>query len=784
MHSSTLQRSVGALLHGQCQSVAASTACWTPPLHGERPVSAVCIPKPSSAPMAGHEAEQQHVAVAVNEEEEAPGAESDSDEEQQSCSGSETDSSSEGDGSEAAKQKKKKKKKKKRKGGGGGAAGGSAQPPVDPAARKEGERRFQEAVDHLSHNSEDGMWVKLGGCHLADGKLKKLCEALKANTTVISIDLSDNHLTDEGAKLLAAALRDGRAPDLIDLDLKDNPQIKDEGSSALEELQQHRKTLRVYLGASQPPPPPKQQPGGPLRPGKQGGQQQQQQGGGGGGQSPPPHQQQNGSGGGGGSLADTVKNNPVISKYFAVGNDDAEEAEEEPAAAAAAAGAEEEHMGGLTAAELAQILWDQLEQCLDAPKPDIPAVSEPLRAIAEQVEHEMDNCELPLAEKTEMFDLKTFTQWALRKLHVLHSVLDLVPPALLTPYSKETPVPAVGTHRTAVAELLAQLLRAQCPLVAHEVAASGLLRRCAVIAVEHPNCSPIHGAVGCCLRLSLTKSMGAAGLWQQLLGSAPVAAPRGAVSEDRGGSLNLAVEAALIAAGARDAPTIGKRPSNVGFALAVGQVLHAAATGEQLGPAAAAAAAAAANGSGDGGERAASGEGSTDGGSSSSSGETPLREQQEQQGQGSKQGQEGEQPAGSSPPPEPEEEVKLAGSQLLAEKPERHTGLHRVPSETAMPRIASAAVSDLPDEGDGWERQLQLALATAEQWVEFSSGPDSLLRRMLDEQVGDLGGPRPRPGAEPEPDSDEGDGGHGQIISGQELLMMLRGLNLGGFSGM
>jgi len=33
----------------------------------------------------------------------------------------------------------------------------------------------------------------------------------------------------------------------------------------------------------------------------------------------------------------------------------------------------------------------QLEQCLDAPKPDIPAVSEPLRAIAEQVEHEMDN---------------------------------------------------------------------------------------------------------------------------------------------------------------------------------------------------------------------------------------------------------------------------------------------------------------------------------------------------------------------------------------------------------
>lgn len=33
----------------------------------------------------------------------------------------------------------------------------------------------------------------------------------------------------------------------------------------------------------------------------------------------------------------------------------------------------------------------QLEQCLDATQPSIPAVSEPLRAIAEQVEHEMDN---------------------------------------------------------------------------------------------------------------------------------------------------------------------------------------------------------------------------------------------------------------------------------------------------------------------------------------------------------------------------------------------------------
>lgn len=38
----------------------------------------------------------------------------------------------------------------------------------------------------------------------------------------------------------------------------------------------------------------------------------------------------------------------------------------------------------------------QLEQCLNAASPDIPSVSEPLRAIAEQVEHEMDNSTVSL----------------------------------------------------------------------------------------------------------------------------------------------------------------------------------------------------------------------------------------------------------------------------------------------------------------------------------------------------------------------------------------------------
>lgn len=90
-----------------------------------------------------------------------------------------------------------------------------------------------------------------------------------------------------------------------------------------EELQQHRKTLRVALGSSQPPaPPPQQQPaptsgfkgtGGTWA--QPGSQQERQQG-----REEQQQQQQNGAGGGG-SIADQVKNNPVISKYFAVRGD-------------------------------------------------------------------------------------------------------------------------------------------------------------------------------------------------------------------------------------------------------------------------------------------------------------------------------------------------------------------------------------------------------------------------------------------------------------------------------
>jgi len=48
-------------------------------------------------------------------------------------------------------------------------------------------------------------------------------DALKANRSVTSLDLSSNGISDEGASAIAATLASGAAPELISMDLRDNP---------------------------------------------------------------------------------------------------------------------------------------------------------------------------------------------------------------------------------------------------------------------------------------------------------------------------------------------------------------------------------------------------------------------------------------------------------------------------------------------------------------------------------------------------------------------------------
>lgn len=114
-----------------------------------------------------------------------------------------------------------KRKKRKKKGGEGGAANGSPGPSA--SERKAADARFQEALQLLAANDEDGMWIKLSNCFLQDAKVAKLCEAMANNTCVTSIDLSSNCLTNSAAHVLAAALTDkNNAPDLILLDVRGN----------------------------------------------------------------------------------------------------------------------------------------------------------------------------------------------------------------------------------------------------------------------------------------------------------------------------------------------------------------------------------------------------------------------------------------------------------------------------------------------------------------------------------------------------------------------------------
>ena len=178
------------------------------------------------------------------------------------------------------------------------------------------------------------------------------------------------------------------------------------------------------------------------------------------------------------------------------------------------------------------------------------------------------------------------------------------------------------------------------------------------------------------------------GLWHQLLGSAPLDAHGGAISDDHGSSLNLAVEAAAIAKAALQAPTIGKRASNVGFALAIGQLLHAASTGEQLGAAKRAAeeAAAAATGS-----------------DSSPAGGSPPPEQQQPEGSGGSGGSSSSDEGAGAEERQQQQGAPLPGSAAssladednpLKEKPmPPGFGLRRISSSSGIPRAASAAVS-------------------------------------------------------------------------------------------
>eukprot|EP00775_Hariotina_reticulata_P002901 gene2901-3189_t len=100
---------------------------------------------------------------------------------------------------EAKKHKKKKKKKKKKTQSDAASAGSSGDEgaaTVDKQEKQEAERRFQKALESAKQNED--MWLLLSNAHVHDAKARKLFDALKTNSSVTSINLSANHISDEG----------------------------------------------------------------------------------------------------------------------------------------------------------------------------------------------------------------------------------------------------------------------------------------------------------------------------------------------------------------------------------------------------------------------------------------------------------------------------------------------------------------------------------------------------------------------------------------------------------
>ena len=356
---------------------------------------------------------------------------------------------------------------------------------------------------------------------------------------------------------------------------------------------------------------------------------------------------------------------------------------------------------------------------MDVGDPHIPSISDPLRAIAAQVELEMNSCALPMLDDTTIDDLKPFSNTALLNLRLLCQLMDLEPATGLAQYSKDQPVARVGTHRYAVAELVAQLMRAECVAVVAAVAETGLLSKCMKLALERPNNSSMQCAVLRSLRCSVSPGCGSCGAWKEFLeGDVPA----------------TVAEIASASQGVK----IGDRPPHAGFAIAVAEILCIAARGGAQQPPPALP-------------------------PPDDTAETTFsspNQQIEEEDDENEDKEERTSPAGPSTPGDEKENTTTTATLPTAE-------------------VAVQTPSLAP-----WQQDLATTLEGSPQWMSFvrEEGP---LAGLLTAQQMELGGPRPqRLGPQAEMEAELAAlGGNGQMISGQELLALLRGLSFGRMNG-
>lgn len=330
----------------------------------------------------------------------------------------------------------------------------------------------------------------------------------------------------------------------------------------------------------------------------------------------------------------------------------------------------------------------------------------------------MNSCALPMLEDTTLDDLKPFSANALRHLPTLAPLLDLEPTPEVAQFSKDQPVPRVGTHRVAVAELMAQLFRAECPAVVKALGATGMLRSVVTLALDRPTCSAIQCAALRSLRATVSPSCGFLEVWKPLI---------------EGNNGEIPAKIAAIASAAQGV-SIGLRPPHTGFAVAVGEVLCTAAKGKSPGGVA------------------------TVPPSPSTGASSVVVEEEE---------------AIIGKVEEVVEDAGEAGGTTNQEKAAAREEQKIKPTSGSRPPSPPIVLSP-------WQQALSSSLDSIPTWSAFVSEKGPLALHLTAQQM-DLAGPRPqRHVAQTDMDAELAAlGGNGQMISGQELLALLRGLSFG-----
>ncbi|KAK9791595.1 hypothetical protein WJX73_010266 [Symbiochloris irregularis] len=458
-------------------------------------------------------------------------------------------------GDALAKKAKKKKKKKKKKPQSPTAA---SELPADQSAAKtaskaENEARFNAAVKSVVSNDEDLLWMRLDGCNVHENKTRKLAQALGKNKHLTSLDLSGNQINNDAIRELVEALENGAAPELIFLDVRNNPFGVD-GEDALESLQRSRKQLRVEVKAAEPDSGPE---GDSAKAGSESGTANGDQG------ADWALNQENE-----GSMNQMNRSMMyyAIAPYFQVPGEGRESVDNIPT----------------DPSTVAKHLWDEVSYGYHETPSNIPRMGAALHAIVQCCDDELlvyaheqppmgaeeSGFSSPYSRGTE--SLRPHGKAALKNLKLCRDVLKVESPEILTPFSRGWKHPTVGTHRMAVAEVVARLLSIGDSSIDSAVSELQLVASLVRLCLDRPHCSALQTMCLRILRLALDSTSHA--LWSPLLQPNMGATSSGDPDQPQESRPSLQRFLALVCESSR-----GQKPGvhspDVGFAIACAEIL-------------------------------------------------------------------------------------------------------------------------------------------------------------------------------------------------------------------